>query len=98
MCPRARTLAAATATSLEWYSSLNALAFRPLVTHLVPALLSVTEKIVGFFTIYAIEARVLVLWMFQKAQPQKRRPAGCACRGSGTAAGPFTTAHSPRSR
>jgi hypothetical protein len=73
MCPRARTLAAATATSFEWYSSLNALAFCPLVTHLVPVLLSVTEKIVGFLTICAIEARALVLWMFQNAQSQDQR-------------------------
>ena len=67
-CPRARTLAAATATSFEWYSSLNAFAFRPLVTHLVPALLGVTEKIVGLLTICAIESLAFVLWMSKKAQ------------------------------
>ena len=43
-----------TATSLERYSSLNAFAFRPLVTHLVPALLGVTVKTAGLLTMGAL--------------------------------------------
>ena len=55
---------------------MNALAFRPLVTHLVPALFGVTEKIVGLLTILAIESLVLVLLMSQKAQRRYQRRAG----------------------